>query len=348
MYKKIELKQDQSGVATIIVTMLIMVILGLIILGFARVVNREQIQVTDRQLNTQAFYAAESGVNNMVYQLGLNPTMADTTTCTPTEIAPGSGISYSCVLTDTSPTMYNLDNVGINDSVVIPIQRKDGSNVTTVSIGWEDKDGGTSTVGCPSSGTLPANWSGSCSPGMLRIDLVPVPLGPVVRAALAGQATTIFAQPVSGGSGSVSIAGLGGNATRAVGNCSTPITVGSTPKHCDLTINMPGAGTYYMRLRSIYKPAKVSLCTPDCNAGAKEMIGFQAIIDSTGKAADILRRIQVRAPINKLSSQSFPSNSLESGASICKRLGIIRPTPPTLPNGAIRRDPVASIPACDI
>src|SRR5262245_28445627 len=63
MKHRLKLMPNQSGMAAIIVTLIIMIVLSLITLGFARIVNREQRQVADRQLNTQAFYAAESGVS---------------------------------------------------------------------------------------------------------------------------------------------------------------------------------------------------------------------------------------------------------------------------------------------
>ena len=41
-----------------------MIVMSLIVLGFAQISRRNQRESLDRQLSTQAFYAAESGVND--------------------------------------------------------------------------------------------------------------------------------------------------------------------------------------------------------------------------------------------------------------------------------------------
>ena len=48
----------------ILVTMNLMIVISLIVLGFAQISRRNQRQSLDRQLSTQAFYAAETAVND--------------------------------------------------------------------------------------------------------------------------------------------------------------------------------------------------------------------------------------------------------------------------------------------
>lgn len=57
------LKANQEGMVAIITTMVIMVVVTLVVSSFALIVRREQQQSLDRQLSTQAFYAAESGIS---------------------------------------------------------------------------------------------------------------------------------------------------------------------------------------------------------------------------------------------------------------------------------------------
>jgi Tfp pilus assembly protein PilX len=65
--RKIHLhNSSQTGMVSIMVTMLLMLVITLIVLGFAQVSRREQIQTLDRQLSAQAFFAAESGVNDAI------------------------------------------------------------------------------------------------------------------------------------------------------------------------------------------------------------------------------------------------------------------------------------------
>lgn len=43
------------------ITIVMMVVISLIVVGFTQVANRNRRQSLDRQLSTQAFYVAESG-----------------------------------------------------------------------------------------------------------------------------------------------------------------------------------------------------------------------------------------------------------------------------------------------
>src|ERR1035437_8641163 len=52
---------NELGAASIIVTMITMIIISLIVIGFATISRRIQQQSVNTQLSTQAFYAGESG-----------------------------------------------------------------------------------------------------------------------------------------------------------------------------------------------------------------------------------------------------------------------------------------------
>src|SRR5690606_21212478 len=56
--------ENQQGVVSIVVTMIIMVVLTLVVTVFDQLARRDQREVLDRQLCTQALYAAESGIND--------------------------------------------------------------------------------------------------------------------------------------------------------------------------------------------------------------------------------------------------------------------------------------------
>ena len=59
-----KVSRNQHGVASIFVVMILMTILALISIGFSHLMNRELRQSLDRQLSTEAYFAAESGVND--------------------------------------------------------------------------------------------------------------------------------------------------------------------------------------------------------------------------------------------------------------------------------------------
>jgi Tfp pilus assembly protein PilX len=64
MYSKMTREDKQAGMVAIMVTMILMIVISLIVVGFAQISRRNQRQALDRQLSTQAFYAAETGVND--------------------------------------------------------------------------------------------------------------------------------------------------------------------------------------------------------------------------------------------------------------------------------------------
>ena len=57
---------NEDGVVAIFVTLIIMIILSVVTIGMVLLSSREQRQALDKQLSTQAFYAAESGINDVL------------------------------------------------------------------------------------------------------------------------------------------------------------------------------------------------------------------------------------------------------------------------------------------
>src|SRR3954463_2749341 len=110
----------ERGMVSILVTMLLMVVITLIVLGFAQISRRNQRQAVDRQLSTQAFYAAEAGINdarNLIKTAlssgatipaktdctnGSGPAAAFYSTLSPSLDTPNN-VSYTCLMVDPAP-----------------------------------------------------------------------------------------------------------------------------------------------------------------------------------------------------------------------------------------------------
>ena len=60
-----DLRKNQDGIVSLIVSITIMIIISLVVISFARLMRTEQEQALDRQLSSQAFYAAETAVNDV-------------------------------------------------------------------------------------------------------------------------------------------------------------------------------------------------------------------------------------------------------------------------------------------
>jgi hypothetical protein len=64
MHKKNTLNNDQTGFVAFFVTIMVMIIFGVLILSFSQISNREGVSALNRNLSTNALYAAESGIND--------------------------------------------------------------------------------------------------------------------------------------------------------------------------------------------------------------------------------------------------------------------------------------------
>lgn len=319
---------NEKGMVSIMVTMILMIVMSLIVIGFAQVSRRSQRESLDRQLSTQAFYAAESGINDarelLVTAAENNQAIPAKTSCTDNGggfytnlntnnvLNAGSNVSYSCVTVNPAPRQLEYSDVTSNGTI-IPIISGTGANYSTITLKWKSKvNTGTPVNGCPTTvnNVFTATGSWNCGYGVMRLDLVPVSGAVLAPGSLQDNTSTVFAVPLSsGGTTTTTYAGGG----RVVGT-----TCNNT--ECTLTITGLTGPEYYLRAISMYQNVSLEV-NGTTNAGTTATFsGAQAIIDATGKAQDVLRRVQVHLPLTINGSRNqLPDNALESTESICKR-----------------------------
>jgi uncharacterized protein YegL/Tfp pilus assembly protein PilV len=345
-------KLDQRGVASLIITMVTMVVISLIVIGFATISRREQRQSLDQQLSTQAFYAAESGVEdakNVIKSLLVAdpnqkiPAKPDCTsdpsgkypTQAKTHVDEAYDVSYTCLTVDPSPTSLQFNGVSDN-SIVVPVSTD--LPITTIRLTWTPTSPPPmASTNCPNSvdHTLKQQPNWNCGYGMLRADMTPTDPanGALSRPSLVNGSITGFFEPTTATStGSVNYNARGVNPNLISARCATSGPYGT----CQATIdNIAGGVTSLsLRLSSLYQPSNLKI--EALNGSTPQKInGVQATIDSTGKAGDVLRRIQVRLPV--VSNGLLPGYALQSNSSICKHFasssdyfeisGVIDPDP---------------------
>jgi Tfp pilus assembly protein PilX len=340
-----QLHHNQAGLMSFIVAIIIMILLSLIVLAFGRLVRREQRQTLDRQLNTQAFYAAESGVNDAVNALKAFPalTSKDYDECTgPNSFvddanALGAGLNpaiddpivYSCLLVDNSLPELNYKEVATSQSTTVPINAAGGSPISTLEISWEDTAIKTPNLaGCPGffPTLYPDNWPATCQIGVLRLELVPF-TGARTRDDLVRQRAITFVSPQgSGGNANLNFSGaaIDNQGLRQMGDCSGG---GPGPRRCTLRITLDagaaGMQTGYLRMRSVYRPTEVTIRAFN-GANQLELTGAQVQIDVTGRANDILKRVRVARPLES-DGDLFPEFALQSKSTQCKRMAVSPP-----------------------
>ena len=132
--------RKDSGLVSIVVAALLMVIVALITIGFARIMQREQRQALDRQLSRQALYAAESGVNDVLRAIDNGTTgytgdsKTDCDVSALTSIDPSDNIAYTCALFDKSPgeLQFNVVKAG---SKIVGLQTSSGNQFNNIHNG---------------------------------------------------------------------------------------------------------------------------------------------------------------------------------------------------------------------
>lgn len=336
------LYRSESGMVAIMVTMIMMIVISLIVLGFAQIIRRNQRQALDHQLSTQAFYAAESGINDARKRIQTAVQNGETVVAKPTcgnsggtvntfyysgaealqpDLDTAAGVKYVCLLVDPTPEELSYDTIGMN-STIVPLISNSGANLDTVTLEWQAKDTATPTVGCPTSTTdvFSRTTSWNCGYGVLRFDLVPTNSGSMDANSLADNTMTSFAVPfrTGGETGAIPFqAGTSNNRNLFGASCNDT--------RCTATINVSSrnSNNFHMRVSSVYKSVSLTVRGTIAGGGAAELTGAQASIDATGKAQDITRRIKVTVPLRNSSTNALPDYALQSSDSICKRFAVM-------------------------
>jgi hypothetical protein len=288
-----------------------------------------------QQLSTQAYYAAESGLNQATKFFAANPTQALNTNgdCTQFMVssAPGglgltlgtgnvlnstSNIRYTCLMVNSTPSNLQKAPLTEDSNTVWRVRDAGGNNFQTLEFNWSanSKSRFTGAANTCSNVNFPAYGSWNCPFGILRVDLVDTH-GNVTNAALEAPAKALYLVPTYTVSGVNTAAFAGANAQVVNVKC----TSGGV---CDIKLTMaPTSNEYFARLTMLYQSAdSVQLAGKD-TSGVASFSGGQAVIDVTGKAQDELRRVQARIPLTQ-STGSIPNFALQTTDTICKQYNV--------------------------
>lgn len=324
------LRPNQEGMVSIIVTVILMAVISITVLGFAQVIRRSQQQALDHQLSSQAFYAAETGIND-AKKIIEGFSVSSIPTKTMCGRAPSSSpyypltgvidttanVKYTCLLVDGSPDTLSYDLSTTGSSKIIPIKASTGT-ISSLDFSWSAEPNfvGNPTAGCDNavSFRLPALSSWNCGYGMLRVDLVPA--SALNESSLLASTFTAFISPTrAAASSTLNYDGNGNNIHGGSAN------QGAHPgAHCDGTacairLNGLTEGEYYLRISTLYKNTTVDIKAYS-GATPVQLVGAQVLIDATGKAQDVVRRIQVHVPL--VGNGTHSDYGVETTNTLCK------------------------------
>lgn len=334
MKNRKQLRTNESGLAAIMVTVFLLVIISLTVLAFAEISRRDQRQALDRQLSNQAFYVAESGINDATKYLRDPANLAAITaadykkescSATPTiatQLDNSATFQEVCVLFDRAPKTLEYSSIDSYRGELLSLNTTTNVPPRSVTFTWNDIDGGSTFSGCAATSAIheyptQPTYSNNCDAGILRLSFMPVTNGSISRERLVDDQFTVFLRPTSDtGAGLVNYSRHASSSENegfvAAANCSSG--------KCQATIQgLPPANGLFVKVTSIYSNSALSIEGKDA---ANQNVRFkeaQIKIDSTGKVSDVMRRLQVRIPFYP---EEVTPPGFESMNGICKRLDV--------------------------
>jgi hypothetical protein len=339
--------ETQQGFISIITASLIMIITTLIVIGFSQLMQREQRQSLDRQLNSQALYAAETGLNDLYDRLqkGELTEEENLDDCSVSDWPNGGVVNpsssneaaYTCILYDQTPSYLEFNNGAITtqQSKVFPVQPNAdnlNSRVRTLTFSWSGAGGNTNLSlpqDCPTVSSLPPNPASLGVP-ILRVDLVKVPLNDgVVAISLSAltetDTSTFFLYPKTCGASSGDYGehyDLLDKGKIIEVNCANTNGYACKYEMNNMQTVDGGSNRYFARIKSIYNDADVRVEGEVAGAPAGELmefVGAQVIADVTGKSNDVLSRIKVQ-----IGNPSYPIPEfvMQGLSGVCKGIEI--------------------------
>jgi Tfp pilus assembly protein PilX len=319
----IQKQTDERGFASIVIALTLVIILALLTVGFAQLTRREQQNALNKQLAVQAYYASEAGINDAAADITAHRVTQSNANCTPTptvtagtnynlhnkDINSQLGVSYSCVSIDLNPTNLAYTNVSDRSFRTISFSSASGAKISTLTIAWTTADGQNTP---PSSFLKQSSWTTNKYPAAMEISLTP--LTSLDRASLTASDFTFYGYPVTG-PGTTVLYASSSSATEGSVN-DAHCTGGS----CSITINVSSlntTGPFLLHLTNHYDKSNIMVTGLDATNAAVKFQGGQAVIDSTGRARDVLKRLQVHVPI--ADGNALPNYAIEAG-NVCKRI----------------------------
>lgn len=252
--------------------------------------------------------------------------------------------AYTCVVV-TRNTKDLVGSLAADSSVIEPLQATDGATFDSLRIAWFKRSNSTSdlvsldSAGNSSTAFMPKSLWALNRPPVFRVQLMQYKNGDLDVADFdqSGGGNTIYLYPKSAG-------GLVNFASDARFDGTTKKKVGTTVPYaakcsnsfqnrvyaCEATIQLPkpirgdeASRVAYVRLTSIYNNADFSLQLQK-GANVVNFGGVQPMIDATGRAADVYRRVVERVePTDAAAAQNlYPRATVDTSDSFCKAMTV--------------------------
>lgn len=259
-------------------------------------------------------------------------------------------LAYTCVtMTDKVPN-YEGKTDAEGGSISVPLRGE--SEVRKIRVEWHaDKDfnaGFTSSGDCKKdeAKALCRKDQWAKMPALIRAQLVVVPGSSFSLSDLDdNSAKMMFLRPIEGSAtgtnivshqiGSFSnLATPGGIAANAV-SPNTPLSAlcrlsSSANYKCAVDLELPSSKYIpansklsMLRLTTMYNKSSLRVTMLDASNNPINFLGVQTIVDSTGRANDVFRRVEARLEPRSFKDMAIPDYAMDLGGSLCKDFSVI-------------------------
>jgi hypothetical protein len=341
--------KEQRGMASIVIVSILVVLVTLISVAFARIMNRAITNSANHSFSTAATYAAQSAINDVASYLKSGPSLPSGAgsqcnggnsllggpLASDADLSGNGTTKYTCVLVNEQPADIFFQKIPPNESKIVRLNTTTSPGRYLVS--WQANDNGTYN-------RLPAGgkdlldettWNTNRYVPMLRLTLYPIAAGSNI-ASIQSASKTVFLYPLSGAANvpNYSYASLQDGSILNVGCTKTETAgtfTGSADLACNLIIDQLGATTasyFYARFTPIYNFADVKVKVNDSAGGTIYFSNVQAIVDATAQSGTVSKRLQARLNISNTGGNNFdvdpadnevPEQSIRSAQTLCKR-----------------------------
>ncbi|HVX56620.1 MAG TPA: pilus assembly PilX N-terminal domain-containing protein [Candidatus Saccharimonadales bacterium] len=275
MNQKPRTRLDENGFASIVIALIFIIVLALLTVGFAQLARREQQTALDKQLGTQASYAAESGINaayrdikngyitsanaddqNCMKTTAVNPSAATASHA----VDSGNGVTYTCLLVQLQTPNLVGDHKTPNTGGYLNFSTQDP--LTSMTFYWGSDSGHNSNFPTSTNSQFPslANWSSSKYPPVVELSLTP-------DSSLASQSSptqyllnntiNLYLYPTSAGGNSCTVGGSCSQGAIIPGGCNPSASRAAGQPDaaaypCSVTINGLGDSSYLLHYYTFY------------------------------------------------------------------------------------------------
>lgn len=266
----------------------------------------------------------------------------------------GTGLnqSYTCLNVKLDSPDY-LGQSQASKSEILPLRA--GTSYDQIKISWHllSASVGSEGDGQPANlaPTVPVSllpqiggsqsWASEGYPSYLRVQLFGNPTGSFTRSDLNDRSRSVFLVPSdSGGAGAIDLGAAdpshnfdtAKSSPNTAAECGNNFTLYGTYL-CTATLTLPSGAqytsannNYYLRITPLYGPAHFRVQLLNSSTGdTVDLRGVQPLIDATGKAEDVYRRLQVRVRLNP--TTGLPEYAAESADTICKNMQVADGSP---------------------